>query len=110
MVGKLIEKLINNTHIKPIYIKFLSNYLQGRKGYTVFADAISSQRNFHAGVVQGGVLSPQMFNIFMADMPQPDPENGIHLVVYADDVTLIITHENIRTIETRAQAYLNQIV
>ena len=88
---KLIEKLMKNTQIPPLYLKFLSNYIQGRRGYTTFAEAVSSQRNFHGGVAQGGVLSPQLFNIFMADMPQPNATEGVHLVVYAD-VTLVISH------------------
>ena len=106
---KLIDKIIHKTEIPPLYIKFLANYIQGRRGYTVFQGATSKQRSFHAGVAQGGVPSPQLFNIFMSDMPQPDPELGIHLVVYADDVTLIISHEKITVIEQKAQQYLDQI-
>ena len=107
---KLIQKLINKTSIPPLYLKFLSNYIQGRRGYTVTGNATSKQRSFHGGVAQGGVLSPQLFNIFMSDMPQPDPSLGIVLVVYADDVTLLVSHEKIRVIEQRAQTYLNEVV
>ena len=46
----------------------------------------------------------------MADMPVPDPSLGITLVVYADDVTLLVTHEKIKVIEERAQAYLDVVV
>ena len=106
---RLIEKIANNTEIPNIYVKFLANYVQGRKAYTVFNSATSKQRSFHAGVPQGGVLSPQLFNIYMADMPQPEEGLDIVLVVYADDVTLLISHEQTSEAEARAQTYLDRI-
>ena len=39
------------------------------------------------GVPQGGVLSPVLFNLYMASMPQP-PGN-IKLVTYADDSNIL---------------------
>ena len=108
--NKLIERMINSTTIPPIFIKYLSNYIQGRRAYTVYNSAQSKQRSFHAGVPQGGVLSPALFNLFMADMPEPNPAQGIWLVVYADDVTLVITHEQINVAKERAQQYLDNII
>ena len=69
---KLIEKLKDKTDIPPLYLKFLANYIQERKGFTVFENSKSSQRNFHTSVPQGGVLSPQLFNIYIkADRSTP---------------------------------------
>ena len=108
--NQLIEKIINNTEMPNTYVKFLANYMQGRKAYTIYNTAKSKHRPFHAGVPQGGVLSPALFNLFMADIPEPRQNTGTDLVVYADDVTLTISHEKIHTAETAAQAYLDEIL
>ena len=46
----LIEKIINNTEMPGTYVKFLANYIQGRKAYTIYNTAKSKHRPFHAGV------------------------------------------------------------
>ena len=79
--NQLIEKIINNTEMPSIYIKFLANYMQGRKAYTIYNSARSKHRPFHSGVPQGGVLSPALFNLFMADIPEPRQNTGIALIV-----------------------------
>lgn len=45
------------------------------------------------GVPQGGVLSPCLFNMYMSQIPPP-PE-GMKLISYADDCTLLATGPDI---------------
>ena len=40
----------------------------------------------------------------MSDMPEPEPGSGIVLIVYADDVTILVSHESVKEAERRAQA------
>ena len=103
----LINKLINQTNTPNIFKKYLANYIQGRKAFTMWNNTKSKQRTFHGGVPQGGVLSPALFNLFMSNMPEPPEGSGLELVVYADDVTLLATHENITVAEEIAQPYLD---
>jgi hypothetical protein len=105
----LIEKLIRIDNIPAKIIKFIANYMRGRKCYTVHNNHISSQRIAHCGVPQGGVLSPTLFNIYMADMPKPDTTKNLNLITYADDITLTATHTNIETAKTHIQKYLHDI-
>ena len=57
------------------------------------------------GVPQGGVLSPVLFNLYMASMPQPPGD--IKLVSYADDSTILNSGPVIEPIVKELNSYLN---
>ena len=103
---KLINK-IRNQHIQPTITKFIANYLKGRKGFTHYQNHNSKQQIFKTGVPQGGVLSPALFNVYTSDIPQPPP--GVHIVSYADDITILSSHHNYRIAEQNIQLYLEII-
>ena len=83
-----INKLLNVILASkiPKYTKrWLCSYLQGRQTYVEFRNAKSTLRKVRAGVPQGGVLSPILFNAYMSGLPTaPD---GIKLTSYANDCT-----------------------
>jgi endonuclease/exonuclease/phosphatase family metal-dependent hydrolase len=67
----------------PYLVKFLQSFLQGRTFSATWMRASSSYRPIQAGVPQGSVLSPVLFNIYTADMPDLGPHVDLHL--FADD-------------------------
>ena len=87
-IHTLTKKLLD-TQIPPILIKFIANYIKGRKAFTTYNNKTSTQRQFKTGVPQGGVLSPTLFNIYTSDIPSPPP--NIKITVYADDITMTST-------------------
>ena len=62
-IHTLIRKLLQ-TNIPGTIIRFIANYIKGRKAYTTYRNHTSKQRQFKTGVPQGGVLSPTLFNIY----------------------------------------------
>jgi retron-type reverse transcriptase len=56
-IHSLIHKL-HQTNIPPTIIKYIANYIKGRKGYTLHLNATSRPQQFKTGVPQGGVLLP----------------------------------------------------
>ena len=88
-IHTLIRKLLK-TNIPGTIIKFIANYIKGRKAYTTYRNSTSRRRKFKSGIPQGGVLSPILFNIYTSNLPPPRaPVQGM---AYVDDIIITSTH------------------
>ena len=105
-IHTLTKKLLD-TQIPPRLIKFIANYIKGRKAFTTYNNKTSTQRQFKTGVPQGGVLSPTLFNIYTSDIQSPPP--NINITVYADDITMTSTDTNKQIVQAKLQPYLQEI-
>ena len=105
-IHTLIRKLLQ-TKIPGTIIKFIANYIKGRKAYTTYRNRTSSQRKFKTGVPQGDVLSPTLFNIYTADIPLP--RTPVQVMVYADDITITSTHTSTSAAKKYIQLYLHKV-
>lgn len=77
----LIHKL--NKLQFPLYLtKLMQSYLQDRKASVAFRDSTSDPYNIPAGVPQGSILAPFLFNVFINDIKQP---KNSELAIFADD-------------------------
>ena len=101
----LIHKL-HSTNIPNTILKFIANYIKGRKQYTLYNNHKSTLRNTKTRVPQGGVLSPTLFNIYTTDLPTPTSPN-ITIVTYTDDTTIL--HANPHIAQRQVQPYLQEI-
>ena len=81
-IHTLIRKLLQ-TNIPDI--KFIANYIKGRKAYTTYRNHTSRLRQFKTSVPQGGVLSPTLFNIYTSDLPPSSAP--VQVMAYTDDIT-----------------------
>ena len=67
----------------------LSNFLDNRT-FRVRVDGFTGPtHHILSGVPQGSILSPTLYNLYIHDLP--DPLHDCHHIIYADDVTQIIT-------------------
>ena len=106
-IHTLIRKLLQ-TNIPGTLIKFIANYIQGRKAYTTYRNHTSRQRQYKTGVPQGGVFSPTLYNIYTSDLPQPSAP--VQVMAYADDITITSTHTNTSSAKKYIQPYLQKVV
>ncbi|KAK2577940.1 hypothetical protein KPH14_012919, partial [Odynerus spinipes] len=83
----LIYKLIKYDY--PVtMIKLINSYLNNRNLYVTVNDSNSNKRRVKAGVPQGSVLGPMLFNVYLNDIPKFD---RTQLALFADD-TAIYAH------------------
>ena len=68
----------------------------------------SKSRNAKTGVVQGGVLSPALFNYYLADFPTPPP--NIKLIKYADDIAIYTSGDVVADLINGLNIYLSQVL
>ena len=78
---------IYNTNAPNYIKKWLAAYINGRSTYVEFRWKISKKRKVRQGVLQGGVLSPALFNTYMSSLPAP--QDNVTLVSYVDDITIM---------------------
>ena len=60
------------------------------------------------GVVQGGVLSPALFNYNLADFPTPPP--NMKLIKYSDDITIYTSGPVVADLINGLNIYLSQVL
>ena len=68
-------------------------------------DTSATTRRFMNGVPQGSVLSPTLLNLYIHDIPFPTHPN-VHILSYADDITIFSQHPKSETIAAHLQEYI----
>ncbi|GFU76544.1 probable RNA-directed DNA polymerase from transposon BS [Trichonephila clavipes] len=84
----LIFKLIKYDFPSPL-IKLISSYLADRNFSVRINDTYSSHRPTEAGVAQGTLISPLLFNIYVNDIPI---HHNTTLCMFADDTAILASH------------------
>ena len=65
----------------------------------------SETRRIYNGVPQGSILSPLLFSCLLADLPS---FNGVHKLLYADDLSLFSVDKSVDTAIAKIQTALNK--
>lgn len=86
----------------PHYLtKMVQSFLTNRSFKVKVNGVLSETKNIPAGVPQGAVLSPVLFNIFMSDLPTT---HNCNIAQYADDIALLNTNIRAASIKKSLQA------
>lgn len=81
---------LHNYGFRGHFHAFIQNYLVNRSQIVCIGDQKSSLRFLNAGVPQGSVLSPLLFNLYVCDLALVT--NSCTIFQYADDTLLVSKH------------------
>jgi hypothetical protein len=87
-------------------IKLLGSFLSQRKFRVSVEGEMSTPKEMQAGVPQGSVLSPTLFNLYINDAPQT---HVVHLALFADDTCLHATDRKEEFIVRKLQRGLSSM-
>lgn len=94
----------------PNYIiQIISSYLKDRKFFVQIQKEKSALKSINAGVPQGAVLSPTLFNIYTSDLIHHIPET-IEFALYADDTAIYHSSDDINEIMRELQLAIENIL
>jgi hypothetical protein len=85
----LTAKLIQ-AKISPHLIHVLHNYLQHRSFFVTLRNSYSELHPIQAGVPQGSLLGPTLFNLFINDIPLIATDSNLAVSIYADDTRISV--------------------
>jgi hypothetical protein len=102
----LFCKLSNLTFLTHL-IKLISSCLLQRKFCVLVEGKMSTPRYMQAGVPQGSILSPTLYNLYINDTP---PQTyGVNLTLSADDTCLYATEHNEGFVLRKIQCGVNSM-
>ncbi len=89
----LLQIKLKHYGFRGLPLQWLSSYLSNRSQKVKINDFFSSTLPVSAGVPQGSILGPVLFNIFVNDVFQFSSAN-CEIYLYADDTALIFSASN----------------
>lgn len=90
---KILEKKIYDYGFRGPFFRILQDFLANRTQHVSLCNTSSVSIHLKAGVPQGSVLSPLLFNLYVNDLSKT--VSGCDLYQYADDTLLVSRHINL---------------
>jgi hypothetical protein len=87
-------------------VKLISSFPSQRKLRVSVGGEMSAPREMQAGTLQGSVLSPTLYSMYINDIPHTA---GVYLAVFADDTYMYATDRKEVYVVRRLQRSLNSI-
>ena len=85
---------------------WLYKYFNNRRLKVNIESSYSEEVQMEAGTPQGAGLSPMLFNLILAELPDG---YGITKLIYADDITLVCCGIDVRGVCKNMQCYLTKL-
>lgn len=87
----ILEQRLWEMGVRGTALDWLRNYLTDRTSTVQLGTLVSRSRLVDMGVPQGSILSPMLFNLYVAPLAKVIRSYGFNVVLYTDDTLLLIT-------------------
>ena len=85
--------------IRGTPLKWIENYLNGRKQFVYYNNCKSDYRDIKCGVPQGSILGPLFFLIYINDLLFLTDQ--MDFIMFADDTTIVMTDKDINVLQQK---------
>lgn len=85
-------------------VQLIKSFITARSFRAKINNVLSRPRSLTAGVPQGSVLAPLLYNIFTADIPKPI---GSTLAIYADDTAILARSSSVHQVTRYLQSTIS---
>ena len=105
----LVFKL-HKSKIPPSLLKIIKSFLTNRSFQAKIGTSKSTTRPLRAGVPQGSVLSPTLFNLYLSDFPFDQIRSPRRIIgLYADDLAIFSRQHSLKSAASTAQSALKDL-
>lgn len=105
IIYKMLKTFVFNKNV----CRFIFHYLSCRTFYVNFDNLNSIKRDVLAGVPQGSLLGPILYNIYLADIPDPPVGENIISLIYADDILIASSNAKIKRANILINSYTGEL-
>ena len=107
--GILVKKLQTYYNLSRNPVKWFTNYLSNRQQKFVKADQCSTLRAINIGVLQGSILGPTLFIMFVNNLFKVVNDDECKMIMYADD-TVVYTSSTLNEGFSNLDTNLHSII
>ena len=98
----LLINMIGSSDLPHNIVRWVASYLHGRAAAVLYQGHRSPYRPLKAGVPQGSVISPSLFNYYVSDYPEHSAELATS---YADDFTVAVSASDVDVASNQIQQH-----
>ena len=101
-----LEQKLNSLALPKYLLKTIMSFISDRTFQVRIGTQLSQPQKIQAGVPQGSVLGPSLFNIYCHDIPTPP---NSQLAMFADDTTILTQSNSLESSIQNLQTALNTV-
>lgn len=108
IIPQILQEDLREIGVPALIRKFIANVTLERNAHFIVNGELKGPYKIRAGTLQGAILSPLFFNLYLRKIGQCVGQK-VHILQYADDLVIFTTSKNVETAAERIQSTLNDI-